>query len=216
MTFSSSPPLVATLARLVAAGALAVIAGCSSVNSMMGGNSERDALSDLTWSYSADGVRLSVTADNPLNPSGGQSHTLLVAVVQMADPNAFTTFSASSDKLSELLLADAPPTGMLSLQRLYIEPGSERNITLPRVEKARYVGVAAGYFHLDPTRSTRLYRIGVDVSSSGWVVKNRSASPEPLQIDLQLGADGIAEGSSRRAFAPDPERPVGGLVAPAH
>jgi len=197
-----------------AAAMLLALAGCSSVNSMLGGNSEADALTNLKWSYAANGIELAVTAAPELNRSKDQAHTLLLVVVQMEDPNAFSRAAASPAQLSALLLSPAAPDGMLSLNRIYVAPGTTQNIALPRVEKAQYVGVAAGYYHLDPARSTRLYRFGVDVTASGIVIKNRTATPQPLQITLQLGADGIVEGPGGKASTPPPVRPTGGLVPP--
>ncbi|MCW3154012.1 type VI secretion system lipoprotein TssJ [Achromobacter spanius] len=190
------------------------LASCSSLNSMMGGTSEEDALKALKWTYAADGVQIAIEADPKLNQSTDQPHTLALSVVQMEDPSAFAPYAANSAKMSTLLLADAPPKGLLSLDRVFVSPGENRTITLPRVENAKYVGLVAGYFHLDPTRSARLYRIGVEVDSSGIVVKTRNASPEPLKIELHLGADGILQAVGTRTPPVTPTRPVGGLVTP--
>jgi type VI secretion system VasD/TssJ family lipoprotein len=191
-----------------------VLSSCSSLNSMLGGNSETDALKAMKWTYAADGVQIAVTADPKLNQSDGQPHTLAMTVVQMEDPSVFAPYSTSSSKMSTLLLADAPPPGLLALNRVFITPSENQTITLPRVEKAKYVGLVTGYYHLDPARSARLYQIGVEVDSSGIVVKTRNASPEPLKIDLRLGSDGIVDSPGTRTPPVEPVRPKGGLVSP--
>src|SRR3546814_3654893 len=89
---------------------------------------------------------------------------LALTIVQMETPNAFTDQTASAAKLKNLLLAQSPPKGMLSLERVFIAPGEKRKLQFVRVEKAQYVGLIAGYNHLDPARSARLYRIGVQRS----------------------------------------------------
>jgi type VI secretion system VasD/TssJ family lipoprotein len=188
------------------------LAACSSMNSMMGGTSEEDALKALKWNYAADGVQIAISADPHLNQSTGEPHTLALSVVQMEDPSAFAPYAANQAKLSTLLLAGSPPPGLLSLDRIFVSPGETRTVTLPRVEKAKYVGLAAGYYHLDPTRSARLYRIGVEVDSSGVVIKTRNASPEPLKIDLHLGSDAILESPGTRTPPVTPVRPVAGQV----
>jgi type VI secretion system VasD/TssJ family lipoprotein len=189
------------------------LSSCSSLNSMMGGNSETDALKAMKWTYAADGVQVAITADPQLNQSTGQPHTLALTVVQMEDPSVFAPYAANSARMSTLLLADSPPQGLLSLDRIFVSPGENRTVTLPRVEKAKYVGLVTGYYHLDPARSARLYQIGVEVDSSGIVVKTRNASPEPLKIDLRLGADGIQEAPGTRTPPVEPVRPTGGLVS---
>lgn len=203
------------LCRLLpAALCVGALAACSSLNSMMGGSSEQDALKALKWTYAADGVQIAVTADPHLNQSADQPHTLAVAVVQMEDPNAFTAATANSAKLTSLLLGSSPPPGMLALNRVFISPGEQRTITLARVEKAQYVGLAAGYYHLDPARSVRLYRIGVEVDSSGIIVTTRNATPEPLKIDLRLGPDGIQEAPGTRTPPVPLTKPQAGPVPP--
>jgi type VI secretion system VasD/TssJ family lipoprotein len=194
-------------------GALA-LSSCSSLNSMMGGNSESDALKAMKWTYAGDGVQIAVKADPKLNYSNSQPHTLAMTVVQMEDPSAFAPYAASSSKMSGLLLTDAPPQGLLALNRVFITPGENQTITVPRVEKAQYVGLVTGYYHLDPARSARLYQVGVEVNSSGIMVTTRSASPEPLKIDLRLGPDGIQESPGTRTPPVEPVRPTGGQVSP--
>src|SRR3546814_18844055 len=103
---------------------------------------------------------------------------------------------------------------MLSLERVFIAPGEKRKLQFVRVEKAQYVGLIAGYNHLDPARSARLYRIGVQVDSSGMIIKTRQASPETLSIELRLGPDSIQGSPSSKAAPADPVKPEGGRVAP--
>ena len=202
------------LRLLPAALCVGALASCSSLNSMMGGSSEQDALKALKWTYAADGVQIAITADPHLNQSTDQPHTLALTVVQLADPNAFTAATANTAKLTALLLADSPPPGMLALNRVFVSPGEQRTVTLPRVEKAQYVGLAAGYYHLDPARSVRLYRIGVEVDASGIIVTSRNATPEPLKIDLRLGTDGIQESPGAGAPPVTLTKPQAGPVPP--
>ena len=214
MTSHLTPSSYALCRRLFAALCLLSLAACSSLNSMMGGTSEQDALRALQWRYAKDGVQIVVQADPHLNQSGNEPHNLVLAVMQLADPTAYAAATASSDKLSSLLLATSPPSGMLALERLFISPGESRTITLPRVEKAQYIGLALGYYHLDPARSTRLYRIGVDIDSSGLLIKTRSAAPQTLTIDLRLGPDGIEASPDTPTPPVTLTKPTAGPVTP--
>jgi type VI secretion system VasD/TssJ family lipoprotein len=203
-------PLRIFAAAVLLAGPL-LLAGCSS--SMLGGSSEKDALKDIKWSYGADGVQIAVRADPQLNRSDGQPHTLALTVIQVADPSVFTPYTKDPAKLAQLLLANSAPTGALSLQRFFIAPNAQQTLSLPRAENAKYVGLATGYYHLDPPRDTRLYRIGVDVSSSGFLVKNHNATPAPIKIDLILGADSILDSPGARPPEVPPTRPEAGVVS---
>lgn len=197
-----------TIARLITLGLCLVLAGCG----MFQSKSREDALRDLTWSYAQQGIELSINADAMLNQTAGQAHNLLLVVVQMEDPNAFSAFSRDTELLSNLLLSDHAPEGVLDIQRIYIEPGAQRVIPINRVQSAKYVGIAAGYAQLDPARSARLYQVGVDVDHSGWVFREYTAAPEPLAIELRLGPVGIQDSLSKRAEPQTPPAPQSGLV----
>src|SRR5690554_4414694 len=204
----------AALRLLAYAAVCASLTACSSVNSMFGGNSEKQALQEMKWAYAPDGLQIVVEADPALNEVNGQPHMLAVVVVQLEAPNAFTALTADSDKLRGLLLAPGPTQGMLSLDRVFIAPGEHRTLTLPRVEKAQYIGLAAGYNHLDPARSTRLYQIGVHVDSSGLFIKTRTAAPDALAIDLHLGPESVQGAPGTKPLPVEPVKPKGGPYPP--
>jgi hypothetical protein len=60
-------------------------------------------------------------------------------------------------------------------------------VVLDRVDKARYIGIAAAYFEGEPLRNSRVFAIGVDVKTTGFVVKNSVATPAPLGLSVRLG-----------------------------
>jgi len=207
-------PCHAALRLLACLAVSAGLAACTSVNSMFGGNTEKQALQEMKWSYAPDGLQIAVEADPLLNEVGGQPHMLAVVIVQLEAPNAFTALTADAEKLRGLLLAPGPSQGMLSLDRVFIAPGERRTLTLPRVEKAQYIGLAAGYNHLDPARSTRLYQVGVHVDSSGLIIKTRTAAPDALAIDLHLGPESVQGAPGTKPLPVEPVRPKGGPYPP--
>ena len=173
---------------------------------------EQKALTELKWDYTENAIELSFTADNDLNQYDGQAHNLLVVVTQFDQISAFSAYTGSSQQLSSLLLMNSAPTGMIGLTRLFIEPGQTRTLSLPRLEGAKMVGVAVGYAHLDPTRSVKLYQIGVDVTSTGFFSKTWTATPRPIAIDLLVGPDALLRGKKSRLALPKPVQPREGEV----
>lgn len=171
---------------------------------------QQQALADLKWSYAEDAIVLRVTADKDLNQYDGQAHTLLLVVTQFDQPNAFAAYTGSAQQLSNLLMMDSAPPGLIGLSRLFVEPGQTSQVRLPRLEGAKLVGISAGYAHLDPQRSTKLYRIGVDMTSSGWLSKTWSATPKPLAMDLLLGPDALLRGQQSTLAPPPMIQPVEG------
>ncbi|WP_341666713.1 type VI secretion system lipoprotein TssJ [Alcaligenes sp. SDU_A2] len=192
-------------AALVLLAAL-VLTGCG----MFKTKSKDDALKDLEWQYERDALVLEINADPQLNTWGGQAHTILMVVAQMAEPSVFEPYSSRPDQLSSLLMADSAPTGLLSMDRIFVEPGVKRRIRLARMDKARYVAVALGYQHLDPARSTRLYQFGAKLESHGLMFREYEARPEPLRIRLRLGPQAIVESQTDTVTPPAATLPTAG------
>jgi len=174
---------------------------------------QQQALSELKWNYADDSIELTLTADKDLNQYDGQAHTLLLVVTQFAQPNAFSAYTGSSQQLSKLLLMSSAPPDLIGLTRLFIEPGQTRTVRLPRLEGAKMVGISAGYAHLDPQRSVKLYRIGVDVASTGFFSKTWTARPKTLAINLLLGPDALLRSQQSQLQQPPAEQPAEGEVS---
>ncbi|WP_302476224.1 type VI secretion system lipoprotein TssJ [Pandoraea iniqua] len=199
-------------------GALALFGfstGCSSFNQMLGGSSEQDALAGLSWSYEQRAIEVSIHADDRLNLADGQAHGLFIRIVQMADPSVFVSHISHPDAIAQLLTRMTLPTGFVAMDSIYVQPGEQRRLSFARAEGAKYVGVVAGYADLTRHDLMRLFRIGVAVKRSGWLVKSRSASPAVLVIDLQLGAQGIDAGEPGAAQRTLLVQPTAGPV-PLH
>ncbi len=185
-----------------------LLVGCSSQEL----TPEEKALTELKWDYAENAIVLSITANNDLNQYKGQAHNLLLVVTQFDQVSAFSAYTGSSQQLSSLLLMDSAPVGMIGLARLFIEPGQTRQLSLPRLEGAKMVGIAAGYAHMDPKRSAKLYRIGVDVTSTGLFSQTWTATPRPIAIDLLVGPDAVLRGNESRLALPKPVQPREGEV----
>lgn len=199
------------LGRLALLLSLALgLAACSLVKT----KSKEEALKDLEWAYQKDGIEIEVMAAPDLNMWGGQPHVLLMVVAQLEDPSAFEKHTQTPDKLSALLLADSAPDGVLTQKKHFVEPGASQKIIVSRVEKAKYVALALGYQHLDPERSTRLYRIGADLDYSGLAFREYHAQPMPLRIQLLLGNESVQDSLTARKNPPEVFQPKAGLVEP--
>jgi type VI secretion system VasD/TssJ family lipoprotein len=169
--------------------AVALLQGCGSVNSMMGGNSEQEAKAAMQWSYARSAITINLRSDPKLNLYYGSPHTLVLAVAQVTDPNVFKTLLSDEIAVSRLLATGQGGPAMLAVDRLIVEPGRTQTVQLDRAQMAQYFGIIAGYYLLEPIQNARLFKIPVDVKSSGWVIKNRTAAPAPQRVNIVLGAD---------------------------
>lgn len=182
------------LLRLIIFGACLTLGGCASVsglNSLLGGNSEKEAKESVVWNHADDAIVLEVTADKMLNLFDGITHTLALNVVQAAETNPIQALVKDPARLQVAMqTGDAP--GIVSFERFVIEPGTYRTIRLDRAEKTRYIAVVAAYFEGATARNARLFRVGVDLKTEGLVVKTRTAKPSPLAIRMRLGPNALA------------------------
>ena len=177
---------------LLGAALLLALAGCSSINATLGGNSEQEALGKVVWNYAENAITLHTVADPRLNEHDAQSHTLVLAVVQSADANAFISLLADSAAVAKLLETGKPMAGLLAVDRFIVKPGERATNKLSRAQFAQYFGIIPGYFQLEPKRNARFFPFGVQVESKGVMVKTRTAAPAPLVVRLDLGPFQVA------------------------
>lgn len=201
---------MSTASKIVKTLAVAMVTLGLGACSMFKTVSQEEALEDMKWSYAQDAITLYVESTKDLNEWDGQPHSLLMVVTQFEEPSIFEPYTKSSRKLASLLLADEPPEGLLNTQRYYIEPDSSNTFKLARVDKAKYVGIALGYQHLDPRRSVRIYQIGVDMDYSGLILREYIAEPQPLRLELLLGGESIYDSLSTRPVETKPVAPKAG------
>ena len=157
----------------------------------MGGNSEKEAKAAIEWSYAPGAISIDLRSDPGLNLYDGAPHTLVLAIVQTIDPNLFKALLADETAVSRLLATGQAIPPLTAVERVIVEPGRTKTVKVDRAQLAQYFGLIAGYYQLDPVRNARLFKIPVEVQSSGIVVKTRTAVPAPQHVNLVLGAERV-------------------------
>ena len=170
-------------AVLVAGG----LTGCSSVNSMLGGNSAKDAMADLKYTADPRGLRMDIHASKNLNSVSGTPHTVALAVIQGNNPKAMLKLSTNAAELDQLL-SGVPSTdpAILSVDRFVVQPGAIDSLVLARRQEAQVVLVYAGYYNSPVTQRTRMLEIPIFVGQSGIFVKTHTAAPAAMNMSLVL------------------------------
>lgn len=209
--------------RVAAAAFLcAYLGGCASVNSMLGGNSEAEALAALQWGPAKEAIVIDIAADPDLNLHDGQPHTMVLAIAQSSDPNAFLTLIGDAERSRQALQA-GKVAGLAKFERVVVKPEAKTVVRLDRAEGGKYVGLLAYYNEARPPANARLFRVPTKVESEGIIVKHRTAQALPLNLQVRLGPTAIAESKyiepQRRLFGqpePPPEKPLSkdGVITP--
>lgn len=186
---------------LAALSALFLLLGCASTDP------KKVALAEMKWNLAPRDVQVSFKASRELNLHDGSPHTILLAVVQSADANAFLSQLASPNSIGRLLETGQAVAPTLTFNRFVISPGQSDTLSLDRAQNAQYVGIVAGYYNLNSQSAARLFVVPIVMQTHGWVSKSYTASPQPLVVNLILGPKQITE-----AQRVDPQIKGGSLV----
>jgi type VI secretion system VasD/TssJ family lipoprotein len=179
----------------------AALPACSTMNGWFGGNSEEDARKMMQWTYGASAITIEVKPDPNLNVFNGQPHTLALGVYQTADPNSFISLLNDPTSIGKLFASGYASAGALSFTRYIVDPGKPKTITVDRAQSAKYVGIVAGYYKLDPQHTARLFQVPVIIKTEGWVIKNRTALPGNVVVTLLLGTEQLINAERVRLAA---------------
>src|SRR6185312_15360862 len=96
---------------------------------------------------------------------------------------------------------DADPS-VVGFDRIVLQPGERRTITLSRAAHAQYLGLVAGYFKITPAQDVVVFNIPVLPKPVGWVTKGMVAVglqgadtdgiPGPVTLSAGFGSDQVA------------------------
>ncbi|MER1967069.1 type VI secretion system lipoprotein TssJ [Castellaniella sp. GW247-6E4] len=178
------------------AGALLLVQGCSSMNSAMGGNTQKEAKAEVSWDYARSAIQIELASDDNLNAYFNQPHTLVMGVFQLEDPKTFMKLLGDSGKLKTILATGDAGQDIVQLDRYVVSPGKRTILDIDRVQNTKFVGIVAGYYDFDATASARLFRIPLNIQTSGLVSTTYKAEPAHLALRVQLGRTRIANAQS--------------------
>lgn len=179
---------------------------------MMGGNDRQQALAAADWHFAEDAVTIEIEADPRMNQYGGESHTLLLGIYQMAEADPFYKSIADPTILGRQLGGADGADGadgtadFVQFVRYVVKPGGHSILLLNRAQKARFIGIVAGYYKLDAKSTARLFEIPLQVQSKGWIGTTYSAAPTALGLRLVLGADGIVNAQVLKCSPTDAQK----------
>jgi type VI secretion lipoprotein, VC_A0113 family len=181
---------------------LALAQGCSSVNSALGGNTQKEAKAEVSWDFQRDGIQIELVAAEDLNAFFDQPHTLVLGVLQLEDSKPFLQLLNDRKTVTEMLSSGNPTKDVLQLDRYIVTPGKRDVLDIDRVQNAKYVGMIAGYYRYDAEAGARLFRIPLNISTEGLVSTTHKAVPANLALRLYLGRQRITNAQSL-TFDPD-------------
>lgn len=167
---------------------------CSSVNSMIGGNTKKDAVTSASYLPDPAGISIQVKSVATLNYVNDSPHTLAVAVIQVDSPKAAIKLAQNTDALDKLLVGGGTSeSSVTAYDRFVVQPSSSEEIVLARAQDTQIIIVYAAYFNSLIENRVRLQEIPLKISSQGVVAQTYQAQAAPLNIQLQLGDTAIKQ-----------------------
>lgn len=175
---------------------LSLLSGCSWLNSSLGGNTMKDAKAEVEWPYAKEAILVDMVADIDLNFYSNQPHTLVLGVVQVADAKVFVDWLAKPEAVLKTLVSGKAATEVLKFERYVVSPGKKTALKIDRVQEAKFVGFVAGYYQFNDLQAARLFKIPLNVRTSGIITTSYKAEPAVLALRLFLGSDRIVNAES--------------------
>ena len=168
--------------------AVFLLGGCAAANSLLGGNTKKQAVAEIAWEYAPNAVVIEIEADERLNEFAGEPHTLLMGVYQMEDSAAFYKLIADMNLVAKSLESGKGGEGFVQFGRYIVKLEQCLILSLDRAQKAKFIGITAGYYQLDATKSARLFQVPLTLASDGLVTTTYKAAPALLALRLNFGA----------------------------
>lgn len=175
------------------ASLLLLVAACSSKDTELSVQEEK-------WTYEVRAINLVLKAEADVNSVSGRPHSIVVGLFQMSDPNTFSGLSVTREGSVELLQKGKIDETIVDFRLLTMRPGEQKKVSVSRAEAARYIGVIAGYFKLNPKTDVKIFPIPVREIKRGLVERSLAATslisdqakavPGRLNIIVDLGRIG--------------------------
>ena len=126
------------------------------------------------------GIVINYYTDKFLNPYDGHAHSLMLAVYQMDNINAFHQLANTTVGIQNLLTLNKFDASVMGIDSKFVYPDESGVITLDRMENTKWIGIVAGYYNLNPILVVKQYQIPQN-------------SNKPLKINLFFSSEAIQE-----------------------
>lgn len=142
------------------------------------------------WGYEKDAIQLHIISDPQLNLYQKQTHSLIVCLYHLRDPNGFNQLISEKGGLPRLLECSRFDPSVTYSRRVVVQPNQEVTELMDQTDGAKFIGIVAGYYALQKENSILSYPIPITEVKQGSVLVQKTAK---LNIDLHLGPHGIKQ-----------------------
>ena len=156
--------------------------------------------SKVVWNAEPGGLQVVITSSGDLNLRDNIPLGLTLCLLQMEDKNNFDSLSQTAEGLETLQECSPAKAGAVTAREIAMQPGQSRVLVLDRAEKAKFLGVVAGYAHLEPAQSVAVFPFLMYQEESGWIpmMTTTMYRAAPMDIFVQLGASSLRVNGATR------------------
>lgn len=144
--------------------------------------SQELTVSDDDWVYEEQAIKIKIIASSDLNSVSGRPHSLVIGVFQLSDPNTFHGLSVTREGSVQLLDNGLVDDTIVGHQKIIVRPGEQKIVRLARYLQAKYIGLIAGYFSLNPKLDVKIFVVPLVAQEN-----LNQAKPGKLFLNIKLG-----------------------------
>ena len=148
------------------------------------------------WNFERKAIKIEYSTDTLLNSFNGKPHTLAVVIYQLTDVKPFLENAEASNGVKNLLSSGRFDESVVGVDKLMLQPGEKKTLLIDRAEHARWVGIAAGYYNLDPAGTSMVFKLPYEIVTKGIFRKTKTAVVKHLTIFLDFGPETINKADS--------------------
>jgi len=109
--------------------------------------------------YKPSGIVISYDSVSNLNSYDQSPHSVMLAVYQLDNINAFHQLSSNKAGIQKLLTLNKFDPSVLGVDKRFVYSNESGVITLDRLENTRWVGIVAGYYNLSSNQVIQEFQI---------------------------------------------------------
>ena len=146
----------------------------------------KDSSTEIQYELQPDGIQIRYIADSMLNLYNYKPHALTLVVYQLKTPDIYYKHSADVSGLEKLINVDFEnDPSVTAINKLTIQPESEKNEILVRYTDTGWVAVIAAYDNLAPGYVNKLFKIPTGTRKR--FLRRARTSVETLYIKITFG-----------------------------
>ncbi len=138
-----------------------------------------DAKSGYEPRYEKNALTMNIKSDPLLNLYQERAHSLVICLYELKEPNMFNQLSDERDGIYKLMECGRFDGSVAYSRRQIVQPGVDASDVRDRAEGAKYLGVAAGYFDIKKSGTTRL--VPIDNVRPGKIIIDLILGPREIQ-----------------------------------